>query len=297
MFLFDVPQQDQLNKPVFKPGYEPVLAKLSHSFDNPHWSYPYHVHKDDTELIYFSDGRAKYTVNTEVYDVKKGDLLIVNHGSIHSITTDPDYPISTWTCSIQNFEMNDSATPSYFLSLDRLPIMKAGRHEALIQAIFLELEHYAKKHTPESTNTCNTLTLALATIYHDIYLKAKASPIVKKQSFAQDILMYINENYTNSISLEQLSKEFNISSFHISHKFQDVYGVSPINYVIDRRISSAKWLLVNTEDTLTTISLQVGYENTHHFSKLFEKRTGYSPLEYRSRFKSEFDVEELDIDV
>lgn len=297
MFLHEVPKQDQQNEPIFKPGKSPTMVKLAHSFDNPHWSYPYHVHKDDTELIYFSEGKAKYSVNNEVYDVKKGDILIVNHGNIHSNTTDPNYPISCWTCSIQNFEMNNDITPTYFLPPDRLPIMKAGRHEMFIQSLFLELEYYSKKHTPESVQICNELTTSLATIYHDIFKKAKANPAVKKQTFAQDILMYINEHYTESINLEKLSKEFNISSYHISHKFQDVYGISPINYVIERRISSAKWMLVNTNDTLITIGEQVGYDNIHHFSKLFEKRTGYPPLEYRQRFKSKFDIDELDIDI
>ncbi|MDO4467134.1 MAG: AraC family transcriptional regulator [Bacillota bacterium] len=297
MFLHEFNQKHKGENLIFKPGKEPIMSALAHSYDNPHWSYPYHVHKDDTELIYFSSGKAKYSVNTEVYDVKKGDLLIVNHGSIHSVTSDPDSPISTWTCSIQGFEMNNAISPFYFLPLDKMPLMKAGRHEPLIQAIFSELEYYAKKDTMESTNICNALTFTLATIYSDIYKKAKANPVVKKQTFAQDILMYINEHYTQSITLEQLSKEFNISSYHISHKFQEVYGISPINYVIERRISSAKWLLINTVDTLLTISLQVGYENTNHFSKLFEKRTGYPPLEYRKRFKSKFNVEELDFEL
>ena len=54
--------------------------------------------------------------------------------------------------------------------------------------------------------------------------------------------------------------------------------------MIDRRISEAKWMLINTKDSLASISLQVGYENTTHFTNLFIKRVGYRPLEYREKF-------------
>ena len=64
-----------------------------------------------------------------------------------------------------------------------------------------------------------------------------------------------------------------------------IYGISPINYVIDRRLNDAKWLLINTNQSLVSISEKVGYENTSYFSKLFEKRIHYSPLEFREKYK------------
>lgn len=70
------------------------MSRLSHSFNDPLWSYPYHVHKDETELIYFSQGKADYQINMEVFSVQKGDLLIVNKGCIHSITSNKEDPIS-----------------------------------------------------------------------------------------------------------------------------------------------------------------------------------------------------------
>ena len=75
-----------------------------------------------------------------------------------------------------------------------------------------------------------------------------------------------------------------MSADHISHEFKKIYGISPINYAIDRRICEAKWMLINTKDSLVSITRKVGYDNTTHFSDLFLKRVGYMPLEFRELF-------------
>ena len=213
---------------------------------------------------------------------QKGDLLIVNRGCIHSITSSSIEPISCWTCSIKDFQLHNQN--DLFLPMNKKPFQKSGIHEPIISNIFKELEYFSKEKAQDSITTCNVLSAALATIYFNIYKSAEDDSIVKNTSFVQDILIYINENYTQKISIKSLSYHFHMSEDHISHKFKSVYGISPINYVIERRISDAKWRLINTKDSLVSISLQVGYENTTHFSNLFTKRVGYPPLIYREKY-------------
>ena len=76
MFLSDILNEKKQSTPVFTK--EPIISRLSHSFNDAHWSYPYHVHKQETELIYFSQGKASYQINNEIFHVSEGDLLIVN---------------------------------------------------------------------------------------------------------------------------------------------------------------------------------------------------------------------------
>lgn len=280
MFLYDITKETNQSKPIFEKN--PILATLSHSFNDPHWSYPYHVHKQETELIYFSKGKADYQINTEIFHVQKGDLLIVNKGCIHSITSNTKEPISCWTCSIKDFKLENQS--EIFLSMNKKPYQRAGIHEPIIASIFHELEYYSQQKAQDSITTCNILATCLATIYYNIYKNAHEEQTIKKTSFVQDILFYINENYSSPITLKSLSETFHMSPDHISHKFTQAYGISPINYVIDRRISEAKWMLINTKDSLVSISLHVGYENTTHFSNLFLKRVGYPPLVYREKF-------------
>ena len=284
MFLYEVKKENQQAVSMFKK--EPYMTRVSHSYNDPNWTYPYHVHTEETELIYFSQGKAQYQINHEIYHVQKGDLLIVNKGCIHSITSSNEDPISCWTCGIQGFEFERQQQNDIFLPLHKCPHMKANRHEDLIAKLFEELSLLSSMQTLETTLLCNSLTHALAALYLHIYQDASTAFSTKKATFVQDVLFYINENYAKPITLAQLSTLFHISADHISHKFKEIYGLSPINYVIERRISEAKWMLINTQSSLVSISQKVGYENTTHFSNLFYHRVGYPPLTYRELFGS-----------
>ncbi|EEG9530619.1 helix-turn-helix transcriptional regulator, partial [Escherichia coli] len=100
-------------------------------------------------------------------------------------------------------------------------------------------------------------------------------------------------NYREKITLEQLSKKFRASVSYICHEFTKEYRISPINYVIQRRMTEAKWSLTNTELSQAEISWRVGYENVDHFAKLFLRHVGCSPSDYRRQFKNCFAEQEI----
>lgn len=68
------------------------------------------------------------------------------------------------------------------------------------------------------------------------------------------MLVYLNNNFREKITLEQLSKKFRASVSYICHEFTKEYRISPINYVIQRRMTEAKFALTNTESSLAEIS-------------------------------------------
>lgn len=259
----------------------PAMTRLSHSFDNPNWSYQYHSHQQETELVYIGKGEGSYYINTGSYRLKRGVILIVEHGAIHSLTSDAEHPLSCWTCAIEA-----GAESGFLLPTDVCPCMEAGHQEGLIRSLFLELDR-CRKDMSEATRThCDTIAAALSSIYVNRFRSHPKVERPMETSFARDILVYMNEHYTSRITLEGLAKTFFISANSISHTFAKAYGISPINYVIDRRMNDAKWLLINTDDTLSSISRRIGYDNTNHFCNLFEKRMGLPPRVFRERYRN-----------
>ena len=290
MFLEEY--SDKERNAVFEDGANPKLSRLSHSFNNPYWSYQYHLHKEETELVFISDGAGVYNINTNSYSLKKGSILIVEKGAIHSLSSSEDSPLSCWTCAISDYKLLDMPERGYMLPANLSPCLEAGIHEDSIHMLFEELKYFAECKTKTSLATCDMLASALASIYYEIFRSMPKAERHEAPTFVRDILIYINENYTSPISLKQLSQIFHISSDHISHEFSRVYGISPINYVIDRRLNEAKWMLINTEDSLTSISHKVGYENTWHFSNLFQKRLKYPPLKFRELYRYNKEIKE-----
>ena len=99
--------------------------------------------------------------------------------------------------------------------------------------------------------------------------------------------MYINEHYNENITLKSLATVFFVSETKISHDFKEEYNISPINYLIDKRIGEARWLLLNTNEPIYSIAERVGYTKYYYFNKLFKSRYGMTPAEYREQSKSD----------
>jgi YesN/AraC family two-component response regulator len=94
-------------------------------------------------------------------------------------------------------------------------------------------------------------------------------------------LDYIHKNYNIKITLAQLARteRFSISKYRVL--FQKYMGVPPVEYIISIRISRACELLTQTDLTIREISESVGYSDQLYFSRIFKKRQGMSPNEYR----------------
>ena len=76
-----------------------------------------------------------------------------------------------------------------------------------------------------------------------------------------------------------------MNKFYLSHAFKQEYGVSPINYMISRRINESKYLLAETDLSLSQIAQLLGFSSLSYFSQVFRKTQGVSPMEYRQDTK------------
>ncbi len=93
---------------------------------------------------------------------------------------------------------------------------------------------------------------------------------------------YIEENFNQSVTLDELASLCDISSYHFSRLFRQSLGSSPRQYILKVRVRHAKQLLKRTSLLIEQIGTMVGYHNPNHFSRMFTKQTGHSPLKYRN---------------
>lgn len=101
----------------------------------------------------------------------------------------------------------------------------------------------------------------------------------------QDIVSYVDMYYMEELSLEKLSNRFFLSREHISRSFKKETGMPLSKYIIKLRIDRAKYLLMETDESIYSISLLLGYQDEKYFSKLFKKVVGLTPFEYRNSQK------------
>ena len=94
---------------------------------------------------------------------------------------------------------------------------------------------------------------------------------------------YIQEHYGFDISLDDVSREVNISPYYFSKLFKEESGENFIEYLTRTRIEKAKELLREGNLSIKEISSLVGYADPNYFSRLFKKQTEMTPREYRER--------------
>lgn len=96
---------------------------------------------------------------------------------------------------------------------------------------------------------------------------------------------FMEKYHAGKIALNDLASAAFMSRFHYVRAFQKVYGLTPISYLRDLRISKTKKLL-RKGLSVTQVCLDVGYESLPTFSAVFKRSTGYTPSEYQKLHKS-----------
>ncbi|WP_413813418.1 AraC family transcriptional regulator [Lactiplantibacillus plantarum] len=104
------------------------------------------------------------------------------------------------------------------------------------------------------------------------------------RSLAMNVKDYIETHYSEKgLSLSQVASALFVNEGYLSRQLKQTYGRTFSEYLIEYRIQKAQELLRNLtlQYTVTAIANKVGYEDPHYFSRLFRKKTGFSPVQFR----------------
>ena len=103
----------------------------------------------------------------------------------------------------------------------------------------------------------------------------------KSVSTIEQAKRYIEANYNKEISLDDVSREVDISPYYFSKLFKDETGVNFIEYLTNIRLDRAKELLGSSDLSMKEICLEIGYADPNYFSRMFKKNLGVTPTEFK----------------
>jgi len=231
------------------------------------------------EICMMVDGRCDFEISGRTYSAKKGDIVVIKSGEIHSFKQ--RYGDCTiYVCLFEpmflyNLRVDTGNIHHHIKAED----MKNLSIDQKIWECFETL--YSEKNMDQK---CSELIFK-ANILHIYGLLLRnfekkgeeyKKDISKLISF-QRILEYISSNYTENISLETVAEKFNYNPVYLSGMFRTRMGVNFKYYLDNIRISKAIELLFNTEMSVTEISYACGYENIRTFNNVFKRITGIVP--------------------
>lgn len=106
-----------------------------------------------------------------------------------------------------------------------------------------------------------------------------------KDPLIEKAISYMEQNFNQPLTIEQLSSYLNISQYHFIRIFKKLTGLSPYSYLTSYRITRAKKYLVETSRSVEEISQLCGFNDTTNFITKFKLLTGETPLKYRKNFQ------------
>ena len=255
------------------------LLYISKSRFGGDWRSVPHTHAC-TEMFYCVSGRGQFNIEGKLFDVAPDDLIIVNPRVQHTELSYQTYPLEYIVLGIDGAEFlfNEKDLGYTMLSCGMM------REELLFLMRMLLREIDSRADGCEMV--CQDLTeVLLVKIVRmaSVSLRLTAPPAESKECATAK--RYIDENYSESITLDKLAEIAHVNKYYLSHSFKNEYKVSPIDYLMKRHITEAKALLTSTDFSLTQIAEQIGFGSLAYFSKCFRKIEGTRPNEYRKSAK------------
>lgn len=116
-------------------------------------------------------------------------------------------------------------------------------------------------------------------IADSIQPESKSTP---SQDLSLEIKEYLDLNYKNEVTLEQISAATGYSVSHVIRIFKTSFGITPYQYLLERRISTAKIYLISSCKNIKEIAYELGFNDEFHFSTIFKRKTGVSPQAFRT---------------
>ncbi len=143
-------------------------------------------------------------------------------------------------------------------------------------------------HAERVSNSHEALTIAqLIDSYIRLLLKTGTPSEKNKISCGnwkiREIQEYIHKNFTQNISLKQLSNLYFLNAKYLGRIFKQETGLSVREYINNQRLEKAKRLLLDTKKTVLDISMECGFENVTYFNRCFMNRLGITPSTFRAQ--------------
>ncbi len=291
-------QIDREQKEIKRHGsYEfPVLVSYERlsSFDTG--EFPWHWHPE-IELTLVMEGEIIYQANDSLYHLKAGEGLFCNTNVLHS-----GHGNGSADCSYLSVTFHPRLLYGYSSSVMQTKYMNHILKSPSLASIHLVSEKDWQRRILEGIEKIRLLNrehpvseelklqIALLQIWQELYEHVEIS----ETGFAENgrdterirrIMEYIQAHYAEKITLEELAEQIHLCRSESCRLFKRYMKESMFDYLLDYRIERSLELLRRPELDVTQIAGQTGFTSPGYFSKIFKRKMGCTPLEYRKNHR------------
>jgi AraC-like DNA-binding protein len=247
-------------------------------------------HHDFFELYFLLSGDVTYIIESKIYHVMPGDILLINPQELHQICIRPEMSayeryvlwidpklLTQYSTELTDLTKNLDPGRTGHSNLLRTKPEQAS----LLQRLFDQLCEESSQSSYGSDLLQQALLLQLLVTINR--LVDKDAPRTEEQTHSSkavsEVVDYVNLHYSEPLSLEQLAEQVYVSKYHLSHEFNRLVGTSVYRYIQKKRLLIARQLLAQGKRP-NEVYNSCGFGDYAGFYRAFRNEYGISPREY-----------------
>lgn len=252
-------------------------------------------HHDFYEVYFLLSGDVTYTIESHLYHVMPGELLLINPRELHQVCIRPKMSAyeryTLWVdpqllkkLSTDRTDLGrcfDPSRPNYG-NLLKLKNEEQQLIRSLFEALWREYDsgEYGSDLLRESL--LSQLLVAVNRMAEQDSEHFEAS--TRSSRMVATVIAYVNEHYGESLSLDLLAEQCYVSKYHLSHEFNRQVGTSVHRYILKKRLLNARQLMRQGESPSRVYS-RCGFGDYAGFYRAFRAEYGVGPREYAASIR------------
>ena len=232
------------------------------------------------EIDLFNNAYRNIYIDDTLYTAHENCVVCRKPGQIVHSVGHYDNLILTLQLGDEVSSVNTFITEEF---LRRIPTFFYPAHISELKQLanrIITLYHYNRSDPALQQALCRFLLLLLSDSFEETPTHDQKQP-----SRIYKITSYIEQHYAEKLNVEDLASLIHLDKYYFIKYFKKKIGMTPQQYLIQKRIWEAKALLESVDLPIREISYMVGYANTTHFVSSFTKMMGVSPAQYRAGFR------------
>ena len=258
---------------------------------------PNHWH-NEFEIIYIKKGKGLISIDLEYYEVKERDIIIILPGQLHSIEQEGihtmEYENMIFSTDLLISKYDDISNSLYFKPMNKrviqLPSILNSENCDYYDKLSFCLDNIDElcKTFPKAYELSIKAYLLLFFSYIFNSISKVVVPSAKKTKSLDKlklIIKHVENNYANTITIEEISSLCGFSQSHFMKFFKSNMDVSFIEYLNNYRLTIASRLLISSSSSILDIAMESGFDNLSYFNRLFKKRYDMTPSKFRKMYQ------------
>ncbi len=260
----------------------PVVHSMGVMLFDPQWAERVHA-ATSCELLYIISGEVELHLDGQRFAARPGDVLLVPSKAEHRDVYDIDAGLQVF---IVFFDWTAEAAFFFHVSNHVLRTLPAHRKVDVAALVERLRRDTAGDREVDRLLACARLLTLLMLLLREAQPESANDAAAAHGSRRRRALMlaarrYLDQHYTQSITLDDIANALNVSTFYLSHVFSEESEFSLFAYLTTLRMEKARALLLSGAMNVSEVAHAVGYESGNYFSRVFRKHFGHPPSTFR----------------